>query len=446
MNKETVEKLWGEISRMHGRLSMEEASRLIIYALLIRYIDINRDTMESYDEKYSLGYLALTYGQPGLVKPEDLAGYVRKIEEKFMPEGGVISEGLERLLAKAEPSHVQALFKTIIGMDLDGSRLYGAAASLLDTLAYTHGNGMGDIPPNLSLSRLEGRLLGCRAGMRVYDGFCGYGLSVNEAADGNGIVCMQDLDRDLVGAAAALAVLRGNQIEAVRCGNSLTNPLGNEKYDRIIIEPPFMSRYDSDIFLSVPDDNCVYPEIQDGGSLALRHALAHLGDDGVAIVLIPAGMLFKTGRPADVREKLVSAWLDAVIELPSGVIANTWTATALLVLKKKKKDDTIFMLNAKDFFERTGRNRMKISDENIKKLVGIYERREAVDGVSCNAAEEAVAGKGYNLCTTQYVISNPHSMIVPGDAAEYMAEYKKLAGELAELDTQLDAVRSRFIK
>lgn len=443
MNKEINEKLWGEISRMHGSLSMDEACRLIIYALLIRYVDLNRDTMEPYDEKYSLGYLELTYGQ--LVKPEDLVEYMGKIEGNLISEAGIISGGLERLLAKVEPGHVQALFKTVNELNLDGSQLYGSAVSLLDIVAYTHGNGMGDIPPNMSLGRLESRLLGCREGMRVYDGFCGYGLSVNEAADGNGIVCMQDVDRDLVGTAAALAVLRGNRIEAVRCSNSLTNPLGNEKYDRIIMEPPFMPRYDNDIFQLVPDGNCAYPEIPDGGSLALRHALAHLKDDGVAIVLVPAGMLFKGGRTADVRERLVSTWLDAVVELPSGAIANTWTATALLILKKRKKNDAIFMLNAKDFFEKTGRNRLKISDDNINRLVGICERRETLDGVSCSATEESIAGKGYNLCTTQYVVSDPHSMIVLGDPAEDMAEYRRLAGELAEIDRQLDAVRSRFI-
>lgn len=424
-----------EVSRKYGKLAMPEACRLIIYTLFLRYIDFNREKMSSYDEKFSIRYLARLYGE--LVKPYEVVEYVKKIEKDLISDAGLVSEELEKLLQKADDSHVQILFKTIDEIGFEEAKLYETAAALLDTVAYAHGSGMGNIPTDLSLSRLEGRLLGCRDGMSVYDGFCGYGLSVNEAADGRGVIYIQDIEKELVAIAAVLAVLKGNQIGSARTGDSLTGLPEEEKYDRIIMEPPFNFKGRSGD--SMP--------AQDSETLALRHAMDHLADDGIAAVLIPAGMLFKAWA-GELRKKLVDSCLDAVIELPSGVLPSTRTATALLVLKKNREKDAIFMVNAKDFFEKTGtgnKSRLKISDENISRLAGLYEKREKLDGVSSDQPKAAVIGKEYNLCTSQYVISDPQSTISIGDVAVYVQEYGQLAKQLAEVDRQLDTVRGRFL-
>ena len=421
-----------EVSRKHGKLAMPEACRLIIYILFLRYIDFNREKMSSYDEKFSIRYLARLYGE--LVKPYEVVEYVKKIEKDLISDAGLVSEALEKLLQKADDSHVQILFKTIDKIGFEEAKLYETAAALLDTVAYAYGSGMGNIPTDLSLSRLEGRLLGCRDGMSVYDGFCGYGLSVNEAADGRGVIYIQDTEKELVTVAAVLAVLKGNQIGGARTGDSLTGLPEEEKYDRIIMEPPFSSKGRSGD--SMP--------AQDSETLALRHALDHLADDGIAAVLVPAGMLFKVWA-AELRKKLVDSCLDAVIELPSGVLPSTRTAPALLILKKNREKDTIFMVDAKDFFEKAGRSRLKISDENISRLAGLYEKREKLDGVSCDQPKEAVIGKKCNLCTSQYVISDLQSTISVGDLAAYVQEYGQLAKQLAEVDRQLDTVRGRFL-
>lgn len=431
MNKAIIELL--EVSRKHGKFAMPEACRLIIYTLFLQYIDFNRERMPSYDEKFSVRYLARLYGE--LVKLDEVVEYVKKIEKDLIPGDGLVSAELENLLQKADDSYVQILFKTIDKIGFEEAKLYETAAALLDTVAYAHGSGTGNIPTSLSLSRLEGRLLGCRDGMSVYDGVCGYGLSVNEAADGRGVIYIQDTEKELVAIAAVLAVLRGNQIGAARTGDSLTGLPGEEKYDRIIMEPPFNFKGRSGDSMPAKDSEI----------LALRHALDHLADDGIAVVLIPAGMLFKKGKYSEIRKELVDSCLDAVIELPSGVVPSTRTATALLVLKKNREKDAIFMANAKDFFEKSGRNQLKISDENISRLAGLYEKREKEDGVSSDQVEEAVMGKEYNLCTSQYVISDPQSKISIGDVAAYRKKYKQLAKQLAEVDRQLHTVRGRFL-
>ncbi len=444
MNKDFMEKLWAEISRMRSSLSMLEAYRIIVYIMLFRYIDINKGMIKTYADEYSVDFLARLYGD--LISKEKVINYIQEIEQNnIIPGNGIVSAGLAGMLEKADNSHVQMLFKAIAEMKLEDDQMYDIAVSLLDSIAYTHGSGMEGISLNLSLCKLEGRLLGCKEGMQVYDGFCGYGLSVNEAAVSGDIIYMQDKNKDSVAIAVILALFKGNRVKTARCGDSLVDPVGNEKFDRIVMESPIGIRYEGGNFKSIPADNCAFPDVKDGECLTLQHACARLADDGIAVVLVSAGILSKSGKIAEIREKLVSSCLDAVIELPLGVLPNAATAAAIMVLKKNREHNDIFMLNAKTFFEKSGRNRLQISDENISRLVSLYENREEMDEISSNKTETYIIEKGCNLCTSQYVISDPHSMIRTGNVVEHMEEYADCASRLAEIEKELDAVRGRFI-
>lgn len=451
MDKNIADKLWELANKFQGALGMPEACRLIICALFFKHIDMEKkrvgDTaLESYDERFSVKYLALTYGE--LVEPNDVAEYMKKMEPDFNIKDGIVSSEMEDLLGKVGNEYVQMVFRYIREIKFDSSsQMYDVAASLLDRLPYVYGNAKGQVFANLSLCRLEGRMLNCQEGMRVYDGFCGCGLSVSEAAGSRGIVYMQDMERESVAIAAVMALLKGNRIGTVECGDSLVNPLEEvAQYDRIICEPPFMSKYADGYLSSVQESNCIVSGIADGPGLALGHVLARMGENGTAVVLVPTGMLFKSGKGAKVRESLADAgYIDAVIELPAGVVPNTWTATALLVLRKSRESNAVYMLNAKDFFEKEDKKQLVISEENIGKLVGMYEKREEVEGVAHNVAQKLIIDNEYNLCTSQYVISNPQNSIKVGNIAEYLQKYEQLAGQLSEIDRQLEAVRGRFV-
>lgn len=159
------------------------------------------------------------------------------------------------------------------------------------------------------------------------------------------------------------------------------------------------------------------------------------------------GFLFKSGKGAEIREKLiVDRYIDTVIELPFGVLSSTGAATALLIFKKNKSDNVIYMINAKAFFEKVDRNQVVISDENIDKIVNLYNTRESIEGISHNTPIEEIANNGYNLCTTQYVTLSPRDSITVEDTAEYAQKYEQLLSQLKEMDEKLGAMRGRFIK
>ena len=112
----------------------------------------------------------------------------------------------------------------------------------------------------------------------------------------------------------------------------------------------------------------------------------------------------------------------------------------------KKVDKSIYMISAKEFFEKADRSQVCISEENIDKIVELYKNRENVEGIARNTEIEDIANNGFNLCTTQYVLLRPEDTIVIEDIATFESKYNRLAHELVEIDEKLDEIRYRWIK
>lgn len=451
MNKKTLDNLWLVASKMHGIFETSELCKVMIYSLFLEYVKIKKNEtdddeyLSSYDDKFTLAYLALTYGK--MVRAKELSTYVAKIEKELGLDETVIAVELERLLDKADSDNVRSIFGAIAEIAFDTQEhLYDVAIWLLDKLTLASGKAGVEYFTSRDICKLETRLLDCKEGMLVYDGFCGCGVSVNEVAGNKSTVYMQELVVSSLSLATIITLLKGSKVGAIRCGDSLLNPLSDMKYDRIVCEPPFMPRYSNEYMMSVPEDNYIYQDKLNSESLPLRHVLAHLKEDGIATVVVPMGMLFKSGRMGEIREMLAKNYIDAVIEFPQGVWLNTGVKTALLVLKKQKTDASIYMINAKDFFDKTPKKNLVLSDENADKIVALYKNRETVEGVSINASIAKIRELGFNLCTTQYVTSTPEDTIKIEDTSVYVQKYDQLVGQLAEIDKQLGAVRSRFTK
>lgn len=447
MYKDFVDVLWVNAHSMRGKRSISEVCRFMVYVLFIRYIDMEKDreknsemALQSYDIRYSVDYLALTYGE--IVNSEMLAEYVKKIEEELLHGDGMIADGFRGLLDRMEACHVRAVFRMIGSVNFKNrEQLYDVASLLLDRLPYVHGNLKDKTFANLSLCRLEGRLLDCQEGMTVYDGFCGHGLSVSEAAGGNGIVYMQDTDRGAAAIATVMALLKGNRIGSVRCGDSLVNPMSNEKYDRIVCEPPLVPKYENSYRSAIPEDSILYPKILDDKSLALRHVMAHLNDDGMAVVLVPL-TIFLSQSSSSIREELSGMSLDAVITLPAGAVPNVRKETALLVFNKGRESDTLCMIDGKKYVFKMDKNHYVINDEAISRIVDIYQNRETVDGKSCFIEKKEIE----SLNVSEIFSPDMGDSVMSGDVVSCQKRYRQLAEELAELDGQLEAVRGRFIE
>src|SRR3546814_8504156 len=70
----------------------------------------------------------------------------------------------------------------------------------------------------------------------------------------------------------------------------------------------------------------------------LLHGLHYLKDDGVMAIILPHGVLFRGGKEANIRTKLLKdGHIDTVIGLPPNLFYSTGIPVCILVLKKCKK-------------------------------------------------------------------------------------------------------------
>jgi type I restriction-modification system DNA methylase subunit len=447
MNNKQFEKLWRLADKLRGAFEISELYKVMLYGVLLKHVECEKEFIKSYDEKYSLGYLSLTYGK--IVKAYDILDYLRKLESELRLDVGVISESFDQVFSRVDSESVRIIFESLNELNITSKEeCYQFAQLLVNKMMTSSGRFGSEFGTNLDLAKLEAALLDVQEGMTVYDAYCGTGIAVNEVAAGKGTVFMQDMNISSIGIAAIMSVLSSNRIGAVRCADSLHNPIELKgQYDRVVCEPPFGVRYEKYYLETMPKGNTIYQESMDSDSLALRHAIASLKKDGVAVVLVPMGMLFKSGRMGDVRKNLVEdSYIDAIIELPNGIITGTAVATALVVLKNNKETSEIMMINAKDFCTKADRATVIITEENIHRIATIYRNREVIEGVSNTITKEEAANNSYNLCTTQYVTLKASEGIVVEDNAKFVENYEELLQRLGAIDKELDSVRSRFVK
>ena len=76
----------------------------------------------------------------------------------------------------------------------------------------------------------------------------------------------------------------------------------------------------------------------------------------------------------------------------------------------------------------------------------LFHTKEDKEAISYNAPVEEIAANGFNLCTTQYVTRNIKDTIIIEDNKKYLKKYDDLVKRLAQIDKQLENLRSRLMK
>lgn len=446
MNEDKLKKVYIAVSKLRGIIPADTVIGIMVYSLFLKYIEgkhKNENAFMIYDEKYTVDYLSVTYGQ--LVFADDVRSYFRKAETELGIEDATISNGAYSLLSDIEPEKIRLVFSSMTAVDADQYSNYtDIAIYLIEQMTISYGKSFGNFSVNSSVAKLIKRIIGYTSDMVLYDGFCGNGIIAATIADPNSIVYLQDIDPDRVPIAAILAVMRGSKIGSIRCGDSLLDPLDcKSKYDRVVFFPPLVKRYDPEYIKSIPTDNYLEVKAEDKDSIFVRHAIAHIRDDGVAVVIVPMGLLFKSGRVGAAREEYASQYVDAIIELPAGIIMNTMVSTAIVILKKKKTFDGIFMISAKGFSERTDRNLTIITDKGVDEIARIYNNQEIIEGVSNRVPHKVLLENEYNLCVAPY-INTTNDKYTEESITPHIEKYNELSAKATEISNKLTALRKRF--
>lgn len=180
------------------------------------------------------------------------------------------------------------------------------------------------------------------------------------------------------------------------------------QFDAIVMNPPYsLKKWNSDgLTISDPRFSFVgmMPPDKTGDYAFLLHGLYHLGQQGTMAIVLPHGVLFRSGAEGAIRQRLIDKnYIDAVIGLPSKLFANTGIAVCIVVLKKNRSiGDSILVIDASKHFTK-GKDHNILQDKDIARIVDTYSQRIENTGYSHLVSLDKLQKNDYNLNIPRYV-------------------------------------------
>lgn len=188
------------------------------------------------------------------------------------------------------------------------------------------------------------------------------------------------------------------------------NPSKKIKFDAIVANPPFSLRWE-------PNDTLEEDFRFKGYGLApksaadfafLLHGFHFLGtdslsDDGTMAIILPHGVLFRSGAEEKIRTKLLTEnSIDTIIGLPANLFYSTGIPVCILILKKCRSKDDVLFINASEHFDKEKRQNT-LNEKHINRIVETYQYRKDIERYSRKVSMDEIEKNGYNLNISRYV-------------------------------------------
>lgn len=435
---------------------------------------------ENIGEALDKAFAAIEYGKPELqhVLTATLYGDKR-----------VLSDGtLQRLLRHFNQ------YKLGNGDLYKADMLGDAYEYLIKQFADDAGKKGGEFYTPKAVVQLVVELIDPQPGHTVYDPTCGSGGMLVESAhhvarlpnggliNGRPNVLLYGQEKNLGTWAIAKLNLYLHNMSAddIELGDTLVDPQHREgedlkTFDRVIANPPFSAKawwtplelesenaQDSGKKLKAPD----YKKVDDKygrfiygipprgyADLAFaQHMLASLKADGRMGIILPHGVLFRSGEEGKIREGLLFGTdaasgghpgdlIEAIVGLPSALFYNTGIPACVLILNKKKpkklKKKVIIIDASRDYLEGKAQNSLRPGD--IEHIVSThktaFEKQAEVENYCRVVGLEEIQGNDGNLNIARYIDNGEVEEVVDVNAT--LVQLAELSKEEAEINARL---------
>lgn len=208
--------------------------------------------------------------------------------------------------------------------------------------------------------------------------------------------------------------------------------------DAVVSNPPYSQAWDPSFKDSDPRYSRFGLAPKTKADFAfLLHDLYHLKPDGVMTIVLPHGVLFRGGEEGKIRKQLIeNNHIDAIIGLPANIFFGTGIPTVIIVLKQKRQNTDVLVVDASKHFYKEGKNN-KLQASDIKRVTDVVINRESIDKFSKVVSKQTLRENDYNLNIPRYVDSSA--------AAESWDLHATMLGgipnsEIAELQTYWQAL------
>ena len=138
----------------------------------------------------------------------------------------------------------------------------------------------------------------------------------------------------------------------------------------------------------------------------LLHDLFHIKPDGIMTIVLPHGVLFRGGEEGEIRKNLIeNNHIDAIIGLPANIFFGTGIPTIIMVLKQKRENTDVLIIDASKGFIKEGKNN-KLRASEIKLISNPVAARADYPKFSRVVTQDEIRKNHYNLNIPRYVDSS----------------------------------------
>ena len=336
---------------------------------------------------------------------------------------------------------------------------------LIDKFADGAGKSGGEYrtPPMIVRTIVE--IVKPHEGMRIHDPTCGSsgmligcGRYVADHGGNQKNITLTGQERNYsTWAIGKLNMLLHNFPDAdIQLGDTILNPkfvdgASLKKFDRILANPPFslkewhgqepepvknegdepkldrkklVERFQADIYKRFSRG---VPPTTKGDMAFLMHMVEACSDDGMIGVIMPHGVLFRSGSEGDIRRSLLQEDLfEAVIGLPEKLFYGTGIPASILILNKNKPKErrghVLFVDASGEGFYHQGKSRNSLRWQDVLRIATVVEAWDK---------PKKVLGIADRICGEWIAAMEVHRMrqtercTVPELQAEIQAEFDK---------------------
>ncbi|MGQ5522344.1 N-6 DNA methylase [Chitinimonas sp. PSY-7] len=184
-----------------------------------------------------------------------------------------------------------------------------------------------------------------------------------------------------------------------------------------------------------------------------QHMLASLKADGRMGIILPHGVLFRSGEEGKIREGLLFGTdaasgnqsgdlIEAIVGLPSALFYNTGIPACVLILNKQKpaslKGRVIIIDASRDYLEGKAQNSLRAED--IRRIVSTHKaafaQQTEVESYCRVVTLDEIRSNDGNLNIARYIDNGETEETV--DVAATLAQLAQLAEEEAQIDARLN--------
>jgi len=177
--------------------------------------------------------------------------------------------------------------------------------------------------------------------------------------------------------------------------------------DAVVSNPPYSQNWDPEHKDSDPRYSRFGLAPKSKADYAfLLHDLYHLKPNGIMAIVLPHGVLFRGGEEGEIRKNLIeNDHLDTIIGLPANIFFGTSIPTVVLILKQKRENSDVLIVDAAKGFAKEGKNN-KLRACDIKKICDTVIQRQSVSRYSSVVPKARIRENEYNLNIPRYVDSS----------------------------------------